>query len=150
MMNAKDYAVKLLGFCDRSEKEIREKLLKKGYSEAECEEAVDFCCSYGYIDDARYSEHFVHDAVGIKKIGKLRMRAELKKKGIDDEVIDTALSSVEGEAEILKAEMERRFKAADFSDRKVKNKVFGYFQRRGYKTRDILCAMNEEYDGYDE
>ena len=75
---------------------------------------------------------------------------ELRQKGICDEQIEEALAPIENEAEMLKEELTRRFSHLDFSDKKVKNKVFGYFARRGFKTRDILAAMNEEYDGYDE
>lgn len=151
-MTAKDYAAKLLSFCDRSEKEIREKILKKGYSEAECEEAVAFCREYGYINDERFASHFVHDAINLKKLGKMRIVMELRQKGVSEEIIEAALEDCDDEKELLKAQMEKRFSNADLTDKKVKNKIFGYFARRGFKTRDILSAMNEEssYDGFDE
>lgn len=149
-MTAKDYAAKLLSICDRSEKEIREKILKKGYSETECEEAIAFCREYGYIDDVRFTGHFVHDATEIKKLGKMRIKMELRQKGVSEEIIEEALDEVENEREVLALEMERRFGNLDFTDKKVKNKVFGFFARRGYKTQDILYAMKEEYEGYDE
>ncbi len=149
-MTCKDYAAKLLSFCDRSEKEIREKILKKGYSEAECEEAIAFCREYGYIDDTRFAEHFVHDAVQLKKLGKSRIVMELRQKGVDPDTVQEALEDIGDEKELLKSEMQRRFGDLDFSDKKVKNKVFGYFARRGFKPRDIFYAMNEDYDGYDE
>ena len=101
-MSAKEYAVKLLGFCDRSEKEIREKIIKKGYSEAECEEAIAFCREYGYIDDGRFAGHFVHDAVNLKKLGKARIKMELRQKGVNEEAIEEALCTIEGERELLK------------------------------------------------
>ena len=147
-MTSKDYAVKLLSFCDRSEKEIREKILRKGYSEEECEEAIAFCREYGYIDDVRFANHFVHDATEIKKFGKTRIRMELRRKGIDQEIISKTLGVIDDEQDVLKSEMERRFSNADFSDAKVKNKVFGYFARKGYKPSDILRAM--EVDDYYE
>lgn len=149
-MSAKDYAVKLLAFCDRSEKEIRNKILKKGYSEEECEEAVKFCREYGYLNDERFAEHFVHDATRLKKLGKARIAMELRQKGIDEDIAREALEEADDEREILMNEMKRRFADADFSDKKVKNKVLGYFARRGFKMRDIFYAMNEDYDGYDE
>lgn len=145
-MTAKDYAAKLLGFCDRSEKEIRERILKKGYSEEECEEAIAFCLEYGYLDDNRFAKHFVHDSVEIKKFGKRRIKQDLRMKGVGDEAIDEALSDIGDEREFLKKEVERRFGNLDFSDKKVKNKVYGYFLRRGFAPNDILRAMEvEEY-----
>ena len=144
MISAKDYAAKLLGFCDRSEKEIREKILRKGYSEQECEEAIAFCREYGYINDERFADHFVHDSVELKKLGKSRIKQEMRLKGIEEEVIEEALSFITDEKEMLKSEINRRFKNLDFTDKKVKNKVFGYFARRGFKTHDILSAMEVE------
>ncbi len=140
-MTAKDYAAKLLGICDRSEKEIREKITKKGYSETECEEAIAFCREYGYIDDKRFAGHFVHDCVEIKKFGKWRIRQELRLKGVSEETIEEALSDIRDEGELLKEELKRRFGNLDFSDKKIKNKVYGYFLRRGFAPNDILRAM---------
>ena len=148
MISAKDYAAKLLGFCDRSEKEIREKILRKGYSEQECEEAIAFCREYGYINDSRFANHFVHDSVEIKKFGKRRIKQEMRMKGVDEEVIEEALENITNEKEMLKSEMDRRFGSLDFKDPKVKNKVFGYFLRRGFAPNDILRAM--EVDEYYE
>ena len=71
---------------------------------------------------------------------------ELRQKGIDESLIEEAISSIEDESEMLKSEMERRFGGYDFTDKKVKNKVFNFFMRRGFSARDILNAMNAEED----
>ncbi len=144
MISAKDYALNLISFRDRSEKEIREKIIKKGYSEEECEDAIAFCREYGYINDERFADHFVHDSVELKKLGKSRIKQEMRLKGIDEKVIEQALSFVTDEKEMIKSEINRRFKNLDFTDKKVKNKVFGYFARRGFKAHDILSAMEVE------
>ena len=62
--------------------------------------------------------------------------------------ISVKISDIDYEkaVELLKKEVERRFGNLDFSDKKVKNKVFGFFLRRGFSARDILCAMNAEED----
>ncbi len=147
-MSAKDYAVKLLSVSDRSEKELRERLCRKGFDESEAEEAIDFCKEYGYIEDSRYAEHFVNDAVNLKKWGSVRIKAELRKKGVDEEFFEALLEELP-EYETLVSEMKRRFGSEDMKDQKVRNRIFGYFARRGYKTGDILRAMGEERD-YDE
>lgn len=143
MISARDYAVKILTIHDRSEKELTDKLLKKGYSEEDTEEAVEFCKEYGYIDDERYAAHFVHDASEIKKFGAVRIRNELRMKGIAPETIEEAMLALENEEEILNSEMKRRFDGADFSDPKVKNRIVGYFARRGFSVNDIIRAMGE-------
>jgi len=150
-MSAKDYAIKLLSMCDRSEKEIRDKLSKRGYDEGEIESVLDFCREYGYINDEGYARHFINDALRVKKWGSVRIKSELKKRGIAEEFFLPLLEETD-ERDTLKDELHRRFSGADLSDKKVKNRIFGYFLRRGYKTADILNAFGEEadYDGYDE
>ena len=50
---ARKAALRILERADRTEKELREKLLGKGFSEEETEDAVGYARSFGYIDDAR-------------------------------------------------------------------------------------------------
>lgn len=141
--SAKEYAVSLLSVCDRSEKEIREKLSGKGYGSEESEEAVAMCMEYGYIDDLRFARRFAHDASEIKRLGKAKIKSELRRKGVDEEICNLALENLGDDGEILKSEMKRRFREADFSDAKVRNKVFGFFARRGFSAGDIIEAMGD-------
>lgn len=144
-MDAKNYAVKLLSFRDRSEKELRDALLKKGYGEEEIEGALIFCAEYGYINDAKFAEKYLHDAIELKRQGFKKTRMELTRKGVDKEIIESLDAG--DEEELLKSEIARRFKDADFSDKKVKNRALGYFLRRGFSLGDILRAMGEsEYE----
>ena len=146
-ISAKDQAVKFLSAYDRSQKELTDKLLKKGYSEEEVSEAIAFCKEYGYLNDERFAERFCHDALEIKKLGSARIKSELRRKGIDEETIANLQFDEEDERELLKNEIARRFKDADFTDKKVKNRVFGYFLRRGFKAGAIIRAMgDEDYD----
>ncbi len=143
MISARDYAVKILTVHDRSESELTDKLLKKGYGEEDAADAVEFCKEYGYVDDERYAAHFVRDASEIKRFGAARIRNELRLKGIAPETVEEAMLALENEDEILKSEMKRRFADADFSDMKVKNRIVGYFARRGFSVGDIIRAMGE-------
>lgn len=150
MIGARDYALKLLSFKDRSEKEVRKKMAQKGYGEEETEETVAFCREYGFIDDERYAERFVHDASEIKKLGAARIKRELREKGIAQDITEKAVLGLENERETLASEIKRRFADADFSNPKEKNKVIGYFARRGFSVRDIIHAMGESEEEYFE
>ena len=146
-ISAKDQAVKFLSAYDRSEKELSDKLFNKGYDGEEVSEAIAFCREYGYLNDERFAERFYHDAVELKKLGSARIKAELKQKGIDEEIIGKLDFDEDNERTLLKEEISRRFKDADFTDKKVKNRVFGYFLRRGFKAGAIIRAMgDDEYD----
>ena len=57
-VSAFDAAAKYLSLSPRSEKEVRDRLYKKGYHKAEVEDAIARAKEYGYIDDVRYVADF--------------------------------------------------------------------------------------------
>ena len=145
MINSKDYALKLIAFKDRTEKEIRTKLKEKNYNEPEIEEAVEFLKNYGYVNDLRYASHFTNDAINLKKWGKARIRTELLRKGVDRDIVDKTLEEafLETDPERLFSQMESRFKNADFSNMKERTRIFNFYLRRGYSPEEIKGAMNK-------
>ena len=48
-------ALRLLGLCDRSKNDLRERLSKKGYSAEVVESVISKLESYDYINDERYA-----------------------------------------------------------------------------------------------
>lgn len=144
MISARDYALKVIGFKDRTEKEIREKLTQKGYDEIIIEDETEFLKSYGFIDDSRYAERFTHDAINIKKWGKARIKTELLRKGIDREIIENTIENIFSELDDdrIFTEMQKRFKNSDFSNMKERTRIFNFYLRRGFSPDEIKGAMN--------
>ncbi len=145
MINSRDYALYLIEFRDRTEKELREKLVAKGYGEEQIEDTVEFLKNYGYIDDKRYASHFISDAINLKKWGKIRIRTELLRKGVDRETVDFAIEDafMEVEDDRVLSQMQLRFKDADFSNMKERTRIFNFFMRRGFTAEEIKGAMNK-------
>lgn len=142
-MDFKEYALKLLSFSDRTESELRKRLSEKGCGDEEAEAVVAFLKEYGYIDDARYARRYAADSLKLKGHGPGRIRADLLRKGIDRELAYAVLEEIEDDPrERIEAEMERRFSGADLSSRKERNRIFGYFARRGFAPHDIWGAIN--------
>lgn len=145
MISIRDYALYLIEFKDRTEKELRDKFKEKGYDENDTEDEIEFLKNYGYIDDKRYAEHFTHDAINIKKWGKMRIRTELLRKGIDRETIDNTIEDAffEVEDDLVLTQMQTRFKNSDFSNIKERTRIFNFFMRRGFSPDEIKGAMNK-------
>lgn len=144
MISARDYALKVIGFKDRTEKEIREKLTQKGYDEIIIEDETEFLKSYGFINDLRYTERFTHDAINIKKWGKARIKTELLRKGIEREIIENTIEDIFSELDDdrIFTEMQKRFKNSDFSNMKERTRIFNFYLRRGFSPDEIKGAMN--------
>ena len=144
MINCRDYALKVIEFKDRTEKEIREKLTQKGYDENITEDEIAFLKDYGFINDLRYAQRFVSDAINLKKWGMARIRAELLRKGVDREIIDNAVEDafMDIDDDRLLKEMQRRFKNSDLSNIKERTRIFNFYMRRGFSPDEIKGAMN--------
>lgn len=145
MISIRDYALYLIEFKDRTEKELRDKFKEKGYDENDTEDEIEFLKNYGYIDDKRYAEHFTHDAIKIKKWGKMRIRTELLRKGVDRETVDNTIEDAffEVEDDLVLTQMQTRFKNSDFSNIKERTRIFNFFMRRGFSPDEIKGAMNK-------
>ena len=142
-MDCREYALKLLSFSDRTENELRKRLEEKGFDGGDIDGALDFLKDYGYIDDARYAQKYAADSVRLKGHGPGRIRADLLRKGVSRESIDAAIDGLDTDPrERIEAEMEHRFDGADLSSRRERNRIFGYFARRGFSPHDIWGAIN--------
>lgn len=145
MINCRDYALRLIEFRDRTEKEIRDKLLEKGYDENQVDEEIEFLKNYGYVNDLRYAERFTSDAINLKKWGKIRIRTELLRKGIDRETIDNVIEDAffEIDDDRVISQLQVRFKNSDLSNIKERTRIFNFFLRRGFSSEEIRGAMNK-------
>lgn len=144
MINCRDYALKLIAIKDRTEKEMKGKLSEKGFEENIIEDEIAFLKDYGYIEDKRYAKNFTMDAINLKKWGKVRIRAELIRRGVDSEITDNVIANAFPEdcSDKVLEQLESRFKNSDLSNLKERTRIFNYFFRRGYTAEEIKGAMN--------
>ncbi len=144
---ARKYALLLLKFRPRSINEFRDKLIRHGFAEDVTEElTVDFK-NRGFLDDAKFARLWVQDRLNLKHIGKIKLEAELKAKGIDDLVIENALSGVmlgTDEYESAKELAEKRIGQLNSLDKATKQRrLFTFLQRHGFAS-DVSARVTRE------
>ena len=139
-MTAKDEALKILLSKKRTAKQITDKLIEKGYSAEEAEEATEYFKEKGYIDEGDYARRYVHDAVLIKGHGRARIVRDLKMRGVSDADIEEALENAEYN---LAEKMAKKF--PECAGIKEKNRIFNHFLRKGFSAGEIAEAFNEIY-----
>lgn len=145
MIDCREYALKLITFRDRTQKELRDKLNQKGYDENTVEDVIAFLEEYGYINDFKYSQHFINDCVNLKKWGKIRIRSELLKRGVKRDVFESILEEafLDGSDDTLINQIKTRFKNSDLGNIKERIRIFNFFLRRGYCAEEIKGALNK-------
>ena len=86
---AKKRAMHLLEKMERTEKQLRDKLLDNEYPESCIDMAIAYVKSYHYLDDERYACNYVRFAQ--EKKSRQRIKQDLMQKGIGRDLIEYAL-----------------------------------------------------------
>ena len=140
---AKKRAMHLLEKMDRTEQELRRKLLENEYPEDLAEEAIAYVKSFHYVDDARYADCYVRLRGAAKSRGKLL--AELQQKGVDRELASQVLSGYESERDeqqMIRELMEKRHYEPETASLQEQRRMYGYLMRRGFQSTDICRAIS--------
>lgn len=153
-LKAKSTALKVLERTLKTESEIREKLIAKGYDENITEETIEFLKSYNFINDESYVKLFVKEK--LKSKGKNKIKFDLQQKGIDSELISKAFLEISDDVENLKAKelcikKYNILKKSTDDERKIKEKLFRYLVSRGYDfslSNGIIKETINEFKEY--
>lgn len=133
----------LLNYRARSEKELRTKLLRKGYAEAEVEAAIEKCRYYRYIDDEALAEDLAESFRSDKLYGSRYIRQKLRERGLSSDFRLTAEEEREKAVEALR----RKYKTKP-SEAAEKRRAFGFLARRGFSADAIAFALGNYEDDF--
>ena len=138
---ARKRAMYLLGSRPYSTAELREKLLNN-YSEETADRVVEDMTRYGFLDDEDYARRLASSIIKGKKYGLHRAKAEMRRKGVPDELTEQVLSeySREDMTESL-TELVRKKYADRITERDERQKVIAALARRGYGFGEIKAAI---------
>jgi len=126
---------------EHSRKELARKLVQRGVEDAAAHDAVDRMAQAGWQDDARFAEQLVRSRAGTGQ-GPLRIRAELRTHGLDDEAVRTAMATFDGDwVEQARGLAQRRFGGLAGSDPAVKRKAAEFLWRRGFSVDQVRAAL---------
>lgn len=138
---AKKRALHLLEQMDRTERQLRDKLLANEYPQSCIDGAIEYVKGFHYLDDARYASNYVRFSQ--EKMSRVCMKQKLMQKGIASSVIEEAIEEgyVADEMEQIMALLRKRRFEPEKADEKEFQRTYQYMMRRGFKSSDILKAM---------
>ena len=147
---ARKRAMYLLGSRPYSTAALREKLLNN-YSEETADRVIEDMTRYGFLDDGDYARRLASSMLKGKKYGLRRAKAEMRRKGVPDELIEQALSEYSSEdlTESLTGLVRKKY-ADRITERDERQKVIAALARRGYGFTEIksaITAVLEEIEG---
>ncbi len=145
---AMEKAVALLSMRARTEKEIVDALRKNVYPEETIARVMQRLHEAGYINDGNFSAQFSASRLS-RGMGTMRIRMELRKKGVNAETIDETIAAFDPD-DVLAGAVKMARKAAqgkDLDDRADRQKILAALARRGYDyqtARQAIDALNDE------
>lgn len=146
---AHNVCLRLLTVRARTRAELAGQLTKRGYPEEVSDRVLDRLAGVGLVDDADFAEQWVRSRQRNAGKGKRALAAELRNKGVDNEVITAALADIDAGAERTRAEelvraKLRRERLDDGDDPKVTRRLVGMLARRGYHQSMALDVVTVE------
>ncbi|HHV38008.1 MAG TPA: hypothetical protein GXX70_00770 [Tepidimicrobium sp.] len=139
-----NFALRFLGYRQRSEKEIVDRLQKKGFKPYIIDNTLDYLKDYGLINDLEFARSFMRDKIHINKHGPKRIRYDLYKKGISQAIIDKVLDEDDGEYDRALKLAQKKLPSYREDNRAARyRKLGGFLQRRGYSADCIYRVLNK-------
>jgi len=146
---ARNLCLRLLTARARTRAELEGQLAKRGYPYDVSKRVLDRLTQVGLIDDADFAEQWVRSRRANAGKGKRALAAELRTKGVDNDVITAALDGIDAGAERQRAEKLvrdrlRREKLGDDDDAKIARRLVGMLARRGYSQTMAFDVVKDE------
>ncbi len=129
---ALQYALRLLSYRARTQAELRQRMQQHGWSEAIIEGTLERLRQNGLLDDADFAHAWVENRQTFRPRGARLLRQELRRKGLDEHIIQEALDEVDEEAAAYAAARPRAQRLRGLDARLFRQKLIAYLTRRGF------------------
>jgi regulatory protein len=107
-IDKKTAQLKLANFCayqERSQQEVREKLVKMGILSDDLEDIIAFLISENFLNEERFATQFAGGHFRIKGWGKVKIQHALQQKRVSSYNIKIGLKAIDGDAYLKTLEL---------------------------------------------
>lgn len=138
-------ALRLITKKDRTETELRERLQRKGFSEKDITEAIQYLKQKGFIDDSKFIQK-AEEIAENRFLGVMGLKNYLMRKGIDKELIQH-IPEIDEFSIAQKLIQRKKHFLKDIQPDKKKVKIAGFLLRRGFSWDTVNKCLNEKFFG---
>ena len=135
LASCKERAVRILTASGLSKKELQKRLVQKGESEEDAEEAISWLEDLHLIDDLETAKQLVRSAA-LRGYGRARAKNILYEKGIPKEFWEEALKELGEMDGAIDTFLRRKLEGKPLDDKLIKKTVDALL-RRGHSYHDI-------------
>ena len=152
LIRCKNSALRIIEKSYKTEKEVRDKLILKGYEENSINKSIEFLKEYNFINDSNYTKAFISDK--LKSQGSQKIKYTLIQKGISKDKIEEELSNLNKENEknialnLAKKKLDI-IKKKENDNFKISGKLYRYLISKGYGY-DVTSEVVKEVMSLDD
>jgi len=152
-IKVKNAALNFLSYRARSEKEIKDRLKRKGYSRKLIDEVISDLKRLNFLNDYQFALNWIKDRLDHKPRGEKLLRAELLKLGIKEEFIEKSLEEAypkNNEKEIALGVLRKRKKRYEnLESRLAKKRMSDFLLRRGFSYEVVKEVLEDFFETED-
>ncbi len=151
---AKQKAIRLMNRRQRTEKEIRSKLIEKEFHPAIVDETIKHLKTIKLINDEAYARAYIHDVLLKRSLSRKYLKQQLQSKGVDKLIIEKVLDenfSPDQEIKIAREAAEKLLERYQSSLKKIEpekqyRRIAQYLIRHGFSWTIILPILNKIFN----
>jgi len=129
---------------EHGEQEITQKLIARGFDTDIVEAAISTLISDGLLSDSRFAEAFVYSRFK-KGSGPQKIHAELRQRGIDDDLISVCMETIGDQwRQRVREVREKKFGQESPRDFKERSRQMRFLQQRGFTSEQIRGAFGND------
>jgi len=145
-LKCKSTALKIIEKSYKTEKEMRDKLKQKEYTDNQVEKTIEFLREYNFINDESYVNAYVNDKISSR--GRQKIKYDLIRKGIDSNLIDEKLSNIDSDDEKntafnLAKKKYNNIKKSESDSYKLSGKLYRFLMSKGYNYEIIKDVVRK-------
>ena len=129
---------------EHGEQEITKKLIARGFDTDIVEAAISTLISDGLLSDSRFAEAFVYSRFK-KGSGPQKIHAELRQRGIDDDMISVCMETIGDQwRQRVREVREKKFGLESPRDFTERSRQMRFLQQRGFTSEQIRGAFGND------
>jgi len=136
----------MLARRELSERQVRQRLARKGHDPGAIDDAVARLLEQRAIDDTRVAEAIARTETTVRKRGKVRVRMQIERagiaKGTAKRATDEVFDGIDDDALIEAALAKRLHGRETIADDREFQRLYRYLVSQGYESDRALKALN--------
>jgi regulatory protein len=132
LQNCRSAAERFLSYRPRSEAELRQRLVQRNFPSDVVDATVEALKEIGLVNDADFARYWKENREVFRPRSRLITARELRQKGVDKDVIDATVGTLDDAAGAYAVAVKKSRSMASLDYATFRRRISGFLSRRGF------------------